>query len=219
MLELYTSEGCSSCPPADRWFSKLRNDPNLWTEFVPLALHVDYWDYIGWKDRFARPEYADRQRRYAAEGGARVIYTPGMFSGGEDWQGWRRRQDIPDSEVQPGNLVLSLEDQEVTVAFRNGQRQQGLVAHVALLANGLQTDVKAGENRGRKLRHDFVVTQIERVELSNGETTLHGQLDWLAFADSLETYAEADQFALVAWVAADDRQTPLQSVGGYLPDL
>ena len=67
LLELYTSEGCSSCPPADRWLSKLKNEEGLWTRFIPVALHVDYWDYIGWKDRFASPEYSNRQRKYAKE--------------------------------------------------------------------------------------------------------------------------------------------------------
>ncbi len=64
LIELYTSEGCSSCPPADRWLSTLKDHPALWQQLVPIAFHVDYWDYIGWKDRFARAEFTDRQRRF-----------------------------------------------------------------------------------------------------------------------------------------------------------
>ncbi len=68
LLELYTSEGCSSCPPADRWLSGLRDDPRLWREVVPVAFHVDYWDAIGWPDRFASAAHSERQRTYARSG-------------------------------------------------------------------------------------------------------------------------------------------------------
>ena len=67
LLELYTSEGCSSCPPADEWLSQLKENPGVWSQFIPIALHVDYWDYIGWKDRYASPSHAQRQRQYARE--------------------------------------------------------------------------------------------------------------------------------------------------------
>ena len=83
LLELYTSEGCSSCPPADRWLSKLLQDQALWTAFIPVAFHVDYWDYIGWKDRFARSTYSQRQRRYAREQSLRTVYTPGFILNGK----------------------------------------------------------------------------------------------------------------------------------------
>ena len=86
LIELYTSEGCSSCPPADRWLSKLRNERQLWRDYVPIAFHVDYWDYIGWRDRFAHTEYSNRQRQYQREGGTGVVYTPGFFNNGEEWR-------------------------------------------------------------------------------------------------------------------------------------
>ena len=76
LVELYTSEGCSSCPPADRWLSQLNSSDKLWDNFVPVAFHVDYWDYIGWKDRFASKAYSQRQRRYAKEQGERTVYNP-----------------------------------------------------------------------------------------------------------------------------------------------
>src|SRR5437867_10582189 len=66
LLELYTSEGCSSCPPAEAWLSKLKDAPGLWRDFVPIAFHVDYWDSLGWKDPFAIKAYSERQRDYAA---------------------------------------------------------------------------------------------------------------------------------------------------------
>lgn len=65
LIELYTSEGCSSCPPAEEYLNKLKHDKNLWKKWVPIALHVQYWDYIGWKDRYATRENGQRQSRYA----------------------------------------------------------------------------------------------------------------------------------------------------------
>ena len=88
LIELYTSEGCSSCPPADRWVSSLQDEPGLWRDFIPLAFHVDYWDYIGWVDRFASPAFTARQYRYAAQQSMRTVYTPGFFNNGKEWR-WR----------------------------------------------------------------------------------------------------------------------------------
>ncbi len=79
VVELYTSQGCSSCPPADEFVAMLASDPRI----LPLALHVDYWDYIGWADKFAQPKFTDRQRAYAKAVGSRTIYTPQLIIGGQ----------------------------------------------------------------------------------------------------------------------------------------
>ncbi|MCX7565053.1 DUF1223 domain-containing protein [Sulfitobacter sp. F26169L] len=79
VVELYTSQGCSSCPPADAIFSKLSERDDV----IAIALHVDYWDYIGWKDEFGHPAYAERQRKYASKGGRRSVYTPEMVINGQ----------------------------------------------------------------------------------------------------------------------------------------
>ena len=91
LVELYTSEGCSSCPPADRWLNKKVGDDDLWTRFVPVALHIDYRDYIGWRDRFANPEYTDRQRLIASTHSERTIYTPEVVLNGKPWRKWRTK--------------------------------------------------------------------------------------------------------------------------------
>jgi len=80
IVELYTSQGCSSCPPADEFVAMLASDPRI----LPLALHVDYWDYIGWADKFAQGKFTDRQRAYAKAVGSRTIYTPQLIIGGQD---------------------------------------------------------------------------------------------------------------------------------------
>ena len=79
LLELYTSQGCSSCPPAERWLNEYTGDNELWKQIVPVAFHVDYWDYIGWKDIYATAANGRRQRDYARAGKTRTVYTPGSI--------------------------------------------------------------------------------------------------------------------------------------------
>ncbi len=86
VIELYTSEGCNSCPPADRWLSKLKSDPTV----VALAFHVDYWDRLGWKDRFASAAFTARQASQQASNGARFSYTPQVVVDGRDRTDWSR---------------------------------------------------------------------------------------------------------------------------------
>lgn len=80
VVELFTSQGCVACPPADAFFTALAQDPRV----LPLALHVDYWDYIGWADSFAKPRFTERQKSYARAIGSRTIYTPQFIIGGTD---------------------------------------------------------------------------------------------------------------------------------------
>src|SRR6266513_5976808 len=88
LLELYTSEGCSSCPPAEAWLSRLKESPKIWKNFVPVAFHVDYWDRLGWKDSFATRAYSERQRDYAGQWRSDSVYTPGFVLDGKEWRGW-----------------------------------------------------------------------------------------------------------------------------------
>ena len=177
LIELYTSEGCSSCPPADRWLSSLKSDERLWKDFAPIALHVDYWDYIGWEDRFAKREYSDRQRRYAREGGSRTVYTPGVFVNGKDWRGWRYGDIDAETDSRPGNLALSVNGNDVAVQFDAADvHNKSLKVHVAMLAMNRETNVKAGENANRTLRHDFVVIDLESARLRKNAAGYGGAL-------------------------------------------
>src|SRR5262245_36872571 len=89
LVELYTSEGCDSCPPADRWLSSLGGKGYTADRVVPIALHVDYWDYIGWKDPYARAAHSARQRKMASLARAAAIYTPQVLVQGKDFRDWR----------------------------------------------------------------------------------------------------------------------------------
>ncbi|MDJ0941262.1 MAG: DUF1223 domain-containing protein [Woeseiaceae bacterium] len=214
LLELFTSEGCSSCPPADRWLSQLKNDEGLWRHFVPIAFHVDYWDYIGWPDRFAKADYSARQQRYAREGGTRFVYTPGFFSDGEEWVGWRGNSDIPHSAEPAGALTVRIDGATVAVHYTNPELNDDdpLRVHVAVLGMDLETRVRAGENRGRRLEHDFVALDVSITEL---ESTTAGYRAVATLPADLEPGTSK---ALVAWVSRQDSQAPLQAVGGFLPD-
>jgi hypothetical protein len=212
LLELYTSEGCSSCPPADRWLSGLKTDARLWHDFVPVALHVDYWNYIGWDDRFASNEFSDRQRDYVQSGAARAAYTPGFFSRGEEWLGWRNDMKPARNRKLVGNLNIHLDGTSVNARFDpSSDLHSELVLHIALLGMRLETDVRAGENRGKILEHDFVVLDLQSVPM----TTTDAGFDARARLGKVDN--DIEHLALAAWVSTTTSPTPLQSVGGYLP--
>lgn len=169
LVELYTSEGCSSCPPADQWLTRLKTQGNQFGNIVPIALHVDYWDYIGWKDNFANPAFAKRQREMAALGHARGVYTPQIAINGQDTRSWlsdsRFKSEIASINRMPAKAEIRLAVNSTTAKSlqisTNIQTSEAgpLVYYLALQENNLQSTVNAGENRGELLRHDYVVRQ------------------------------------------------------------
>jgi hypothetical protein len=166
LVELYTSQGCSSCPPADRWLTQLdARHPR--DRVVPIALHVDYWDYIGWKDPYARSVFTTRQRALAAANGSRTVYTPGVYVQGQEFPQWSGRALFDDAvravTTSPASVRITLKaevtDSEVKVnasAVALASAREPLL-YLALVENGLATNVRAGENRGETLKNDRVV--------------------------------------------------------------
>jgi hypothetical protein len=170
LVELYTSEGCDSCPPADQWLSGFPSNGLGRTRVVPLAFHVDYWDYIGWKDAYARPEYGDRQRKNVARVRSGFVYTPQVIVSGADFGKWntpRFGERVGEINGNPpgADIVLNVRDGNgaLEVTARASAKQataSGAVLYIALYENGLSTQVKAGENSGRTLKHDYVVREL-----------------------------------------------------------
>jgi hypothetical protein len=161
VVELYTSEGCNSCPPADRWLSKLKADPAV----VALAFHVDYWDRLGWKDRFASPAFTARQATQQATNGARFSYTPQVVVDGRDRTDWSRAS-VPAASrpTAPVEVVLAQRgDRFVATVTPGAGAPQRLAGYWAVTEQGHVTAVKAGENEGVTLHHDFVVRDYEPV--------------------------------------------------------
>lgn len=212
MVELYTSEGCSSCPPADRWLQGLIDDPGLWTRIVPLAFHVDYWDYIGWRDPYATPFHGLRQRRYAEAGALSQVYTPGFVVDGSEWRGWMAGQPPGTPRRSPGVLTVEMIDSvRARVDFKPSDASPPpLTVTIALLGFGLESSVSTGENAGRRLRHDFVVLGLVEVPML---TDQHGANAEVVLPPLSQP---ADRLALAAWISRADNPAPLQTVGGWL---
>ena len=206
LLELYTSQGCSSCPPAERWLNEYVDDNDLWTRVVPVAFHVDYWDYIGWKDIYATPENGERQRDYARSGKARTVYTPGLFTNGREWRGWSLRLNPRASDREPGNLAVEITDGKLVASFPESTVR--LELHVALLGADLETRIERGENRNRTLAQEFVVLAHETHPSQNGQ--------W-AVTIPADACREAGRHGLAVWVSEPGNPAPIQATGGWLP--
>lgn len=221
LVELYTSEGCSSCPPADRFLSSLNDSDALWNDVVPLAFHVTYWDRLGWPDRFAKTDYDRRQRQTARRENAGV-YTPGMFRDGEEWRTWRYRNEVEgrgNSTSNSGTLTLTQTAPNFwQLDFVPAPDYEGLsapTATLAVLGNNVYNDIERGENAGRKLRHDFVVLTMDRQTLNSDSQRMSAtfKLD----ASNLERGAGVSH-SIAAWVE-DGNGSPVQALGGPLPAL
>ncbi len=172
VVELYTSEGCSSCPSADRWLSKLVEVPKDELDVLALAFHVDYWDDLGWKDRFSSAAYTSRQRQLGANNLQRTIYTPEFFVNGMEARGANNILD----KIKKVNQQKAALDLKLTVSRKNDgllielnstgdDDTIGQIHHrFVVYENNLSTDVKRGENSGEVLEHQQVVRYMSKVQ-------------------------------------------------------
>jgi len=214
LLELYTSEGCSSCPPAEKWLSGLKNSPGLWKDFVPVAFHVDYWDRLGWRDPWSDRQFSDRQVSYAESSHSENIYTPAFVLNGKEWSNWGGFSGAPHASAMNVGLLTassSQQDKWQVVFEPAGTNGAGFEVHAALLASGVATDVKAGENRGRRLNHDFAVARFVTVPMRHAEGVWQGQFVLAAPANFPTNNA-----AIAVWVTERDNLRAVQSVGGWI---
>jgi hypothetical protein len=209
LIELFTSEGCSSCPAAEAWLSKLRDEGRLWKEFVPVAFHVDYWDKRGWKDRFASPAFTQRQRAYMAARKSGAAYTPAFAINGRE----SRSPALPASNANAGSLqVLRGAARGLTISYTpSSGADTEWDAHIALLGNGLVTKVGGGENAGRELRHDFVVLDYKRIPMARDGGSARAD-----YSFSPADVAKTSRPALAAWVTPRGQVIPVQATGGWL---
>ncbi|HEY0232330.1 MAG TPA: DUF1223 domain-containing protein [Dokdonella sp.] len=174
LVELYTSEGCSSCPPADHWLSALPDSAGL----VPLAFHVDYWDSSAWTDRFADPRFTQRQSALAAHADSTLVYTPEVALDGREWRGWGSGK--PPASNAASTVALSLHvDSAQPLRVRldakplDGTDANAYVAYFALAENQLSSAVRGGENKGAELHHDHVVRALAGpLKLASAQATI-----------------------------------------------
>jgi len=212
LIELYTSQGCSSCPAADDWLAGLEKNPDLWDDLVPIAFHVDYWDRLGWKDELASSEFSERQRDYRKQGGLSQVYTPGFVVNGEEWRGFFRQRKLPGLERQDvGEIIVTVDSSTVTAEFSpRVTSQEELVFHVAVLGFGMSTNVMAGENAGRTLHHDFAVIGYTHSRAIQEQDVYQSRFALPVLK------MHTGRKAVVVWVSGAANQSPIQSAGNWL---
>ncbi len=204
LVELYTSEGCSSCPPADHWLSALaaHRDPRV----VPIAFHVQYWDSLGWKDRFGDPRFTRRQEFEGRTSGARFIYTPQVVLAGRDFPDWHSGSDFARaldavnhrharatieiaSHAGPAASIAGT----VSATLAPNMSPANLELVVAVTQDGLASRVTAGENRGEHLSHDFVTRGLASSPVGAGRTSRE-------FSFAIPTENDAARTSVTAFV-------------------
>jgi hypothetical protein len=215
LLELYTSEGCSSCPPAEAWLSKLKNEPGLWHKFVPVAFHVAYWNNLGWRDRLSDESFADRQKNYARLWSEEDIYTPEFVLNGKEWHDWYGFRAAPAaSALKTGVLGVISEDGKHWLAnfmpAESGSKDYEVTA--AVLVSDLSSDVETGENAGRHLNHDFAILSLITRPLVSHTNGYQG-----TFILDTEPKGISGRLAVATWVTRAGQLEALQATGGWLP--
>ena len=175
VVELYTSQGCSSCPPADALLAELAQAPGV----IPLALHVDYWDYIGWKDEFAHPGFTNRQKSYAKAAGERMIYTPQMIVGGVERVVGHEPASVAEAIARmsampsPVRLTIRREGGQIVIrAEADPPLDAPAMVQLVGYREGVTVDIGHGENAGLAVDYRNIVTSWERLGDWSGQEPL-----------------------------------------------
>jgi hypothetical protein len=169
LVELFTSEGCSSCPPADRQLAFLETQqPVSGAEVITLAFHVDYWDRLGWKDAYSSAEFSERQNQYVQRMKLNSSYTPQMVVDGQiefvGSNGGHATDAIAKAAVQPKSFIdIKLTESNTEIEIASVPKHESATVYLAAAEDGIVTDVKNGENGGKKLSHISVVRKLEIV--------------------------------------------------------
>lgn len=209
VVELFTSEGCSSCPPADRWLSALPDTGST----LALGFHVNYWDHLGWKDRLATPATTDRQRQWKTALAAPYVYTPQIIINGADERRWRSHTSATLPRLTPPVVPgLRMERaggrvRATVSAVPDGRR---LAGYWAVLDGQIRSAVTRGENAGRTLVHDHVVRLYQPVAAWGGSAPQHLSLDL-----GNDPVLASARVAFV--VTAEDGLRPLQALSLVCP--
>jgi len=203
VVELYTSQGCPSCPGADAFLQELAARDDV----LALALHVDYWDYIGWKDSFASPEYTARQRAYAKSGGRRMIYTPQMIINGLENVVGTHRLDVVDvidrhKLIKPYvTLAVARDGRRLNIRAVAGEPlQDRLTVQLIRYRPQARVDIERGENAGRSINYVNIVTTLEVLQEWDTNQPLELEVD-VSGSDPVVILLQHEGFGPVAAVA------------------
>ena len=176
----------------------------LWTSYIPLVFHVDYWNYLGWKDPYSQTAYSQRQRAYKQQGFINSVYTPGFIVNGDEWRGWFKQKKFTGTLKKPGVLSANLDGLTLSANYKS---DKPLILNVALLGFDLHTQVKSGENKGRDFTEDFIVLELISEYSNNGQWSL-----------KIKDFAslKAERYALAIWVNDIKNLFPIQATGGWI---
>lgn len=211
-LELYSTQSCNSCPPAQEWVSRLRSDAQLWKTFIPVVFHVDYWDYLGWKDPYSDRTHTRRQTQYAKEIRS-AVYTPMFVLDGKEF---RKRSSDPlkTKGRSVGVLQVRRVANDFYIHFNPVNRHtENLEVYYSVTGNGIRTRITAGENRGRTLTHNFLSLKFGHKKMTKKETEYLSKIN----LDLSETKSSPDK-AIVFWISEENSLKPIQVVGGPIGD-
>ena len=201
VVELFTSQGCSSCPPADALLAELAGRDDV----VPLALHVDYWDYLGWRDSFAQPAFSERQKGYALQAGRRTVYTPEIVVQGSHAIMGAKAMKLADlirahaARPEPVSLRITREGGSVTIAVapREGAVAPSDIQVVRYLPSRIES-IHRGENAGHQITYTHIVTDWQVVARWDGLSAWTGQADAPGDAPVVVLVQAADQGPILA---------------------
>ncbi|AZZ36392.1 hypothetical protein CIK05_06170 [Bdellovibrio sp. qaytius] len=211
MVELFSSESCSSCPPADQWIGKLKDHPDLWKTFVPVVFHVDYWNNLNWKDEYSGEPMTQRQIALSKLWKSPSVYTPGFVISGQEWGGWRSSKNLSLPAVANDyglRIIIEQKNKDEYKVILSGQSNtKKYVLHYALLGMDIDSKITSGENSGKLLKHDFLVLKWNTIEAKD--------LSQISFKTNFEN-KKVPPKAIVVWIEAEGRPEPLQVAGGYL---
>ncbi|MHA7775933.1 DUF1223 domain-containing protein [Roseibium sp. M-1] len=214
VIELFTSQGCSSCPPADKLAERLvKEDADILTVLMP----VDYWDYLGWKDTLASPAHSQRQRAYAARRGDRSVYTPQMVVNGEEHVVGSREGDVRDAltRAAPFTATVDLKISDMVVQAKVSGSLPASARMATIYFLGIEdealVDIGRGENAGRKIRYVNVVRNLQPMGMwSGGEETFRMPKSKLMLKGDVRC---------AVFVQLEDRDGPGQIIGAAVLDM
>lgn len=213
LIELFSSEGCSSCPPAEKQLARLTDHNNLWKTFVPINFHVDYWNRLGWTDPYSNSEFTVRQRNFANLWGVGSVYTPAFVLNAESL-GPILNFKVLDKQINLKNFIkLNLKVDATKTSYFAKLTAAGLdikktyEVHFVLLGNGLVSDVTSGENKGKKLTQNFVALKYQNKIILEKSVSIE-----IEKPDN----SKVSKYGIAAWITEKDQMLPLQALGGYL---
>ena len=218
LIELYTSQGCSSCPPAEYLLTTLVQSKQLFKRYFPIALHVDYWNYLGWSDTYSNAHSNRHQQQHFEQSNTSNIYTPQFVVDGNEWRGFFRGAPLPALSQQATGLLKLQVDDTLGAASMHFSRSNSKIpsdCHFALLAFDPSVKVTAGENSGLILSQDFAMLEIttSHAEFKNDHFTCSAQLSKLPALTNQP--ANNRRYAVVSWMVSQ-LHSPIQVTGGWL---